>query len=98
MLGIVGQFWRPSATIQATDPVRFRQPLQPGWAQGAWNFVVTPAGERATLLATETRVHCADAAALRSFRRYWLVVRPFSGLIRRLMLSSIARSCAAAPG
>ena len=35
---------------------------------------------------------CADAASLRSFRRYWVVVGPFSGLIRTLMLRSIAKA------
>jgi hypothetical protein len=37
-------------------------------------------------LSTETRVHVADPAARRKFRRYWRVIRPFSGLIRILML------------
>ena len=46
-------------------------------------------------MSTETRVLCADAAALRSFRRYWLVVGPFSGLIRILMLRAIAATAIA---
>lgn len=96
VLGIVGRFWRPSGNIDVTDAVRFREPLGPGRAQAVWNFTLTPAGEQRTLLTTETRIHCADAAALRSFRRYWFVIRPFSGLIRRVMLSSIARSCSGA--
>jgi hypothetical protein len=42
-------------------------------------------------LTTETRVHVADAAARRKFARYWLVVRPFSGLTRRLILRAVKR-------
>jgi hypothetical protein len=42
-------------------------------------------------LTTETRVHVADAGARRKFARYWLVVRPFSGLTRRLLLRAIKR-------
>ena len=38
------------------------------------------------VLSTETRVHVADPAARRKFRRYWFVVRPFSGVIRILLL------------
>ena len=33
-----------------------------------------------------------DAAARRAFRRYWLVVGPFSGLVRRRWLLAAARS------
>jgi hypothetical protein len=96
LLGVVGRFWRPTGNIETCDAARFRGPLEPGKAKAAWNFVVHAQGRHATLLTTETRVHCSDAAALRSFRRYWLVVRPFSGLIRRLMLESIGRACAKA--
>ncbi len=32
-----------------------------------------------------------DAAARRRFRLYWLAIRPFSGLIRRLWLRAIKR-------
>ncbi len=42
-------------------------------------------------LSTETRVQLTDARSRRSFRRYWLVVRPFSGLVRRAWLRAIAR-------
>ena len=42
-------------------------------------------------LSTETRVRCTDARSRRRFRRYWLVIGPFSGLIRRAWLRTIAR-------
>ena len=34
-----------------------------------------------------------DAAALRSFRPYWYLIRPVSGMIRRRMLRTIAQRC-----
>jgi hypothetical protein len=43
------------------------------------------------LLSTETRVHVPDAGDRRKFGRYWLVVRPFSGLTRRLILRAVKR-------
>lgn len=46
-------------------------------------------------LSTETRVHVADPAARRRFARYWRVVRPFSGLIRILMLRAAKREAEA---
>ena len=42
-------------------------------------------------LTTETRVKAADARTRAGFRLYWLVIRPFSGLIRREWLRAIAR-------
>jgi hypothetical protein len=40
-------------------------------------------------LYTETRVRCLGASSRRWFRLYWLVIRPFSGLLRRSMLRGI---------
>jgi hypothetical protein len=42
-------------------------------------------------LATETRVHVPDPASRRKFGRYWRVVRPFSGLIRMVVLRAAKR-------
>lgn len=89
LLGVVGRFWTPTASLEPTDPERFRSAAAPGRAKGAWNFTVTALGEGSTRLETETRVQCADARTLARFRPYWLVVRPFSGLIRRMMLRTI---------
>lgn len=43
-----------------------------------------------SLLTTETRVHALTPRAGRLFRLYWLVVGPFSALIRRRWLKAIA--------
>jgi hypothetical protein len=42
-------------------------------------------------LTTETRVHVPDSVSRRRFVRYWRVVRPFSGLIRVLVLRAAKR-------
>jgi len=42
-------------------------------------------------LTTETRVHVPDPASRRRFARYWRIVRPFSGLIRVLVLRAAKR-------
>jgi hypothetical protein len=42
-------------------------------------------------LTTETRVHVPDARSRRRFARYWRVVRPFSSLIRMLVLRAAKR-------
>ena len=45
----------------------------------------------------EPRVHATDTAARRAFARYWTVIRPGSGFIRRMWLRAIKRR-AESPG
>jgi hypothetical protein len=89
----VGRPWSPAGgrrgprLADQPDPARFFVEFSaPGWAKMITNFRVA-AGE----LATETRVLLTDERSRRAFRRYWLVIRPFSGLIRRRWLAAIAR-------
>ncbi len=53
----------------------------------AISFEATPGPGGGSLLHTETRV--ADVGL--GFRLYWLIVRPFSGLIRRRWLRAMAK-------
>jgi hypothetical protein len=91
-VGLVGQFWR----LRGGDGARPRTPEEfarfdrPDWAKALMTFEVEPAGG-GSRLATETRVRVPDRAARRRFRGYWLVVRPFSGLIRILLLRAAKR-------
>jgi hypothetical protein len=64
-------------------------------AFGIWAEPLGPGD--GTRLATETRVHSADSAARRRFHLYWLVVGPFSSLIRRRWLAAARRACEAGP-
>ena len=89
VLGLTGRFWQVSGGLLPTDPRTFRDCVPAGSARVAWSFELTPRGDDATLLSTETRILCADAAARRAFGRYWLLVRPGSGLLRRVLLRSV---------
>ena len=90
-LGLVGRFWTPSGGRVTVKPDAFRDFAEPGNAKVVWTFAVESLGMGTTRLVTETRVQCLDAASRRRFRLYWLVVRPFSGLIRHAMLGAVAR-------
>jgi hypothetical protein len=46
----------------------------------------------ANAASTETRVHVPDPAARGKFRRYWLVIRPFSCLIRVFLRATRRRA------
>jgi len=101
--GQAGRFWSPNERAAMVSPrtvEEFRSLSDPRHAVAAMNIVVEPhASGRGTRLFTETRVRCLGAASRRSFRLYWLVIRPFSGLLRRAMLSGIrARAISKIPG
>ena len=86
VLGVQGPFWRPTCKLQPVSAESFRTSVPDGTARAAWNFLIEPEGK----LSTETRILCADDARMK-FRLYWMVVRPGSGLIRRMMLRAIRK-------
>ena len=85
VLGLTGQFWRVLGGSR--DPAKpataeeFLAYARPDTCKAAIDFRIGPGS-----LSTETRVHVADPASRRKFGRYWRVIRPFSGLIRVLLL------------
>lgn len=97
VLGLAGRFWTPAGGIERLQPAEYAVFDRPGMAVAVWNFTVLPTDE-GSLVATETRVRCTDDAARRSFRRYWRVVRPFSGLIRMEALRAIRRTAESSSG
>jgi hypothetical protein len=91
VLGVHGKFWRPTGNLLPFDPDSFAGAVPLGLARAVWNFSLRQNGA-VTILSTETRVTCGDRASLRRFRAYWFFVRPFSGLIRLLMLRAVKRA------
>jgi hypothetical protein len=91
VLGTIGRFWRPRGELWPATLADFSSALPSGLARAAWNFRVVEAGREQTELSTETRVECADAAARRRFRLYWMIIGPASGWIRREMLRAVRR-------
>lgn len=93
VLGVTGRFWRPTGNLSSFKREDFDRPIPPGLARGVWNFSIKGDRPGRTILSTETRVVCGDDVSRRKFRVYWFFVRPFSGLIRRLMLRAVKRAC-----
>jgi hypothetical protein len=92
VVGAVGKFWSPAGN----RPLRFRNAEEflafdePGYAKALMNVAVRPQGG-GTLISTETRIAATDSAARRRFRLYWLLIGPWSGLIRREWLRAAKR-------
>jgi hypothetical protein len=88
--GGVGRYWTPAGGLRRVAPDEFRAFAEPGFAKGVLGFTVAREGDR-TRVTTETRVATTDAAARRSFGRYWRVIHPGSALIRIAWLRAIRR-------
>lgn len=95
--GLAGRFWKLDYGLEPiADGAHFLALHTPGIAKLALNFAVENTSAHGTLLSTETRISCVDAAARRAFAPYWYLIRPVSGLIRRRILGGIGRASAAA--
>lgn len=92
VLGVTGRFWRPTGNLSTFRRSDFDHPVPAGFARGVWNFRVSEGLDGQTILQTETRVICGDTASRQKFLAYWLVVRPFSGLIRLIMLRNVRKA------
>jgi hypothetical protein len=86
VLGAAGRPWSPRSRLVAFDKAG------PGQIRVVLDISATAAGDRVSILATETRVAAMDPSARRAFQRYWFVVGPFSALIRRRWLAAAERA------
>lgn len=92
VLGIAGKFWRHDGDLRPlADRDAFLGFAEEGCVKAAWNLRVEPSDSGASVLSTETRIACFGQDASHKFRRYWMLVGPFSGLIRRALLRGIRR-------
>lgn len=85
ILGLIGQPWKSSGGLIIFEAAEFASFKQPDYAKMLWNFRFEPVDEK-TLVSTETRIYCTDEASRKKFSRYWWIVAPFSGLVRKEML------------
>ena len=89
-----GRFWslnERAALVSPRTPEELLAHDDPRAAIAALNFHLEPLAPGRTRLVTETRVHALGPQARRRFRLYWLLIRPFSGLLRRSMLAGIKK-------
>ena len=88
VLGQIGRPWKAAGATAGpvVAPAEFAAFGEPGYAKVALSLRADPRGTTSSILTMETRVALTDAASLRRFRRYWMVIGPFSGLIRRVAL------------
>ncbi len=81
----------PKGAAGISTPEEFEAVRGPGFALAAMNFSIEETGRSFCVVRTETRVFATDAVSRRRFARYWRVIRPGSGFIRRMWLRAIKR-------
>ena len=94
VLGLVAQPWRlvhGRVERAVRTPADYLGAHEPDFAKIATNFRIESAatGPTGCRVCTETRVWLPDAMTTRRFARYWMFIRPGSGLIRREWLRRI---------
>ncbi len=95
VIGYVGQPWRLAGgeVVPAESGAGFVAFDRPGFVKVAADFRASPA-VGGSELCTETRVAATDEETARRFARYWAVISPFGGWLRRQMLAAVARRVA----
>ena len=90
--GAIGRYWllwgNQPALIRTRE--EFLAFSEPGYTKAVVAFSVR-AESTGCRVTTETRVAGTTPEATRAFRRYWLLIRPASGAIRRSWLAAIRR-------
>ncbi len=92
VLGQVSMPWKPVATSTGSpvSPEQFSRFDRPGFAKIATSLRVDAYGIGSSIVTMETRVATTDEESRRRFRRYWLLVGPFSAVIRRMAMRLLA--------
>jgi hypothetical protein len=90
--GSIGRIWRPSSgqAVTLKSPEEFLAFNDPGYVVVTANLFIEE-GEVPgwVTVRTESRCRALSPQALKQFLPYWRIIRPFSGLIRRLWLRGI---------
>ncbi len=91
VVGIAGQFWKPVSTpLRIRSLEEFLEFQRDGYCKAAMNLRIHPLGPDRCKVTTETRVE-GFGSAKQQFKRYWQVIGPFSGIIRREILRKIKK-------
>jgi hypothetical protein len=90
----IGRVWDKDSNLEV--PIADREEYlafdRPGYLKVVANLLVKDTGTPGTVIVrTESRTKALSDHARRNFAPYWRVIRPFSGLIRRLWLTGIKR-------
>jgi hypothetical protein len=87
VFGLAGQPWNNVAV--RLKPDEFCAWVQPDNVKIAVNFLIEDLGDNRCRAVTETRVAANDESARRKMAKYWTLIYPGTGMIRRSLLEAI---------
>jgi hypothetical protein len=90
----IGRVWKKSSgqILKMADAAELTAFNNPDFLDVIANFTIKDESESGCVIVrTESRVKGLSEKARKNFRPYWLIIRPWSGLIRRLWLKAIKR-------
>jgi len=90
VIGLIGRFWKPIPEMVDVPTEQFVKFKEKGYAKVALNYFIEETAQ-GNILSTETRIYCTSVSSRVAFSLYWVMIRPFSGLIRRAMLKGILK-------
>jgi hypothetical protein len=82
VMAAVTQPWKQEVQFQGLPAEEFVAFREAGYAKIAWTLEVEPAGPKASIFSTETRVMTTDPVSRERFRRYWAFLSPGILIIR----------------
>ena len=82
-------FWARYKIAPVTSPDDFINNSYQARVKVVWNFYLEELSSNQTRLSTETRVLCMSPFTKLTFGLYWIIIKPFSGVIRKKMLQII---------
>lgn len=92
VLGFAGKFWSLAPQFLSLTKQEYRDFSGNGYAKAAVSFRFKPLDALSCVVSTETRVLASDPRARFQLKLYWSIIEPFSGLIRRQMLTALANA------
>ncbi len=92
IVGLIGKFWTPTVGIlKGLRAQEFEDFNRAGYAKTAANFYIEQKTDGSLALSTETRILCLGPKAKIKFSIYWMIIRPFSGWLRLIMLGLVKK-------
>jgi hypothetical protein len=88
-MGMTGRPWGGPASRPVRNAAEFAAYEEATAVKVAFNLKIDDVGGGVAEISTETRIYATDDAARRTMARYWRMIYPGSGMIRRMWLRAI---------